>query len=223
VIRTVGVTLRRTAGGGVIIALGLGALSSSPHQLVAVAAASAALPLTSSIPGGSIRDDDRPLPLPAPAAVQVYVLAAPTTPATVRSSASAAASSRPKPRTPVRSGLARAAGPVSGAANGFAYGYCTWWVAHKRYVPWRGNAAQWWWNARIFGFAEGSVPRAGAIMVMGISGTSPQGHVGYVESVNANGSFLVSEMNWWGVPGGGWGLVDYRTVTSMRGILGFIY
>ena len=222
-IRTVGVTLRRTAGGGVIIALGLGALSSSPHQLVAVAAASAALPLTSSIPGGSIRDDDRPLPLPAPAAVQVYVLAAPTTPATVRSSASAAASSRPKPRTPVRSGLARAAGPVSGAANGFAYGYCTWWVAHKRYVPWRGNAAQWWWNARTFGFAEGSVPRAGAIMVMGISGTSPQGHVGYVESVNANGSFLVSEMNWWGVPGGGWGLVDYRTVTSMRGILGFIY
>src|SRR5256886_16994730 len=99
----------------------------------------------------------------------------------------------------------------------------TWWVAHKRYVPWRGNAAQWWWNARAFGFAEGSIPRAGAIMVMGISGTSPQGHVGYIESVNANGSFLVSEMNWWGVPGGGWGRVDYRTGPSLRGILGFIY
>jgi len=27
----------------------------------------------------------------------------------------------------------------------------------------------------------------------------------------------------WGVPGGGWGKVDYRTVTSMTGILGFIY
>jgi surface antigen len=60
-------------------------------------------------------------------------------------------------------------------------------------------------------------------MVMGISGTSPQGHVAYVESVNANGSFVVSEMNWWGVPGGGWNRVDYRTVTSMRGVLGFIY
>ena len=60
-------------------------------------------------------------------------------------------------------------------------------------------------------------------MVMGISGSSPQGHVGYVEAVNPNGSFLISEMNWWGVPGGGWGRVDYRTVTSMRGILGFIY
>ena len=222
-IRTVGVTLRRTVGGGVIVALGLGALSSAPHQLVSVAAASAVLPLTGSIAGGSIQDDDRPLPFEAPAAVQIYVLAAPTPPAVVRSSAPGAAPLRPKPRTPVRLGTTSAARPVSGAANGFAYGYCTWWVAHKRYVPWRGNAAQWWWNARAFGFGEGSVPRAGAIMVMGISATSPQGHVGYVESVNANGSFLVSEMNWWGAPGGGWGRVDYRTVSSMRGILGFIY
>jgi len=223
VIRTVGVTLRRTVGGCVIVALGLGALSSSPHQLVAVAAASAVLPLSGSSAGGSIRDDDRPRPIEASATVQIYVLAAPTPSAVVRSSAPVAAPLRPKSRTPVPSGTASAARPVPGAANGFAYGYCTWWVAHKRYVPWRGNAAQWWWNARAFGFGEGSVARAGAIMVMGISATSPQGHVGYVESVNANGSFLVSEMNWWGVPGGGWGRVDYRTVTSMRGILGFIY
>jgi peptidoglycan DL-endopeptidase LytE len=116
-----------------------------------------------------------------------------------------------------------AVGTVSDAANGFSYGYCTWWVAHKRPIPWRGNAYQWWWNARAFGFAEGPTPRAGAVMVMGISGTSPQGHVAYVESVNPNGSFLVSEMNWWGVPGGGWNRVDYRTVTSMQGVLGFIY
>jgi surface antigen len=47
--------------------------------------------------------------------------------------------------------------------------------------------------------------------------------VAYVESVRPDGSFLVSEMNWWGVPGGGWNRVDYRTVTSMRGVLGFIY
>jgi surface antigen len=110
-----------------------------------------------------------------------------------------------------------------GGSSSFAYGYCTWWVAHKRAIPWRGNAAEWWWNARPFGFAEGAAPQPGAVMVMGVSGTSPEGHVGYVESVNANGSFVVSEMNWWGVPGGGWGRVDYRTVTSMRGILGFIY
>jgi len=119
--------------------------------------------------------------------------------------------------------------PVGGVSieapggNHFAYGYCTWWVAHKRPIPWRGNAYQWWWNARSFGFAEGPTPRAGAVLVMGISGSSPQGHVAYVESVNPDGSFLVSEMNWWGVPGGGWNRVDYRTVKSMSGILGFIY
>jgi surface antigen len=97
-------------------------------------------------------------------------------------------------------------------------------VAHRRSIPWRGNAAQWWWNARPFGYAEGSVPRVGAIMVMGAGGSaSSVGHVAYVERVNANGTFVVSEMNWWGVAGGGWDRVDYRTVTSMRGILGFIY
>jgi surface antigen len=47
--------------------------------------------------------------------------------------------------------------------------------------------------------------------------------VAYVESVRPDGSFVVSEMNWWGVSGGGWNRVDYRTVTSMRGVLGFIY
>src|SRR6266852_2433174 len=70
-------------------------------------------------------------------------------------------------------------------------------------------------------FRGGGMPTSGG----GMPGpsASPQGHVAYVESVNANGSFVVSEMNWWGVPGGGWNRVDYRTVTSMRGVLGFIY
>ena len=109
-------------------------------------------------------------------------------------------------------------GGASGAANGFYYGYCTWWVAHKRYVPWRGNAAQWWWNARPFGLSEGSAPRVGAIMVMGVGPWSPEGHVAYVEEVRPDGSFVVSEMNW-----GRWGVVDLRTITSLKGVLGFIY
>ena len=109
-------------------------------------------------------------------------------------------------------------GGASGASNGFFYGYCTWWVAHKRHVPWRGNAAQWWWNARPFGYAEGITPRVGAIMVMGVGPWSPSGHVAYVEEVRPDGSFVVSEMNW-----GRWGVVDLRTVTSLKGLLGFIY
>ena len=35
------------------------------------------------------------------------------------------------------------------------------------------------------------------------------GHVAYVEEVNADGSILVSDMNY----NGGWGRVSYRTVT----------
>ena len=110
--------------------------------------------------------------------------------------------------------------PVYGSGGKFPYGYCTWWVAHRRYVPWSGNAWQWWYNARQFGYAEGQVPMVGAIMVQGISWTSPVGHVAYVESLNADGSFTVSEMNY-----GAWGVVDYRTIKSTAGLdlLGFIY
>jgi surface antigen/LysM repeat protein len=110
--------------------------------------------------------------------------------------------------------------PVYGAGGKFPYGYCTWWVAHKRFIPWSGNAWQWWYNAQQFGYAEGQVPKVGAIMVQGISWTSPVGHVSYVESVWGDGSFTVSEMNY-----GGWGRVDYRTIKSTAGLdlLGFIY
>jgi len=111
-------------------------------------------------------------------------------------------------------------GPVYGAANHFPWGFCTWWVAHKRDIPWSGNAWEWWWQARQYGYAEGNVPKVGAIMVQGVSGWSPVGHVAYVESVNRDGSFTVSEMNY-----GRWGVMDLRTITSLHGLdlLGFIY
>jgi surface antigen len=209
-IRTVAVTWRRTLGGGAIFALGFGAFSSSSLQRpISAAAATTLLPVSSPI-----HEMDEPTPHQARLAVMIYVEATPEPiPSVIPTQAPfvARALSRPVPPS------------SAGGGNGFDYGYCTWWVANKRYIPWRGNAVQWWWNARPFGFAEGSTPRVGAILVMGISGTSPQGHVAYVESVNPNGSFVVSEMNWWGVPGGGWNRVDYRTVTSMRDVLGFIY
>jgi surface antigen len=110
--------------------------------------------------------------------------------------------------------------PAYGYGGKFPYGYCTWWVAHRRYIPWSGDAWQWWYNARQFGYAEGQLPLVGAVMVQGISWTSPLGHVAYVESLNADGSFTVSEMNYVG-----WGRVDYRTIKSTAGLdlLGFIY
>ena len=222
--RTVGLTLRRTAGGSLLAALSFAALSSAPRQIVAVSAAAPPPQPTASVPMA----DTIPHPTVPTTMVVVEVAAPPIppTPPTLPTPPTVAiATTRPPVQhaTAVAIAPSRAIGPVGGAGNGFSYGYCTWWVAHRRYIPWRGNAYQWWWNARAFGYAEGQTPQPGAIMVMGISGTSPQGHVAYVESTNPNGSFVVSEMNWWGVPGGGWGRVDYRTVTTMRGILGFIY
>jgi surface antigen len=218
--RTVGVRVRRSVGRGAIFALGVGgALSATPHQPAMVSASVVVLPNTSVV-----ADRDDPLPRQPRATVMIYVEATPPPPA--KAAAPPLTASAPLRATSARissSAPSRAVGAVAGEANGFSYGYCTWWVAHKRPIPWRGNAYQWWWNARSFGFAEGATPRVGAVMVMGISGSSPQGHVAYVESVNPDGAFVVSEMNWWGVAGGGWNRVDYRTITSTRGLLGFIY
>jgi LysM repeat protein len=103
-------------------------------------------------------------------------------------------------------------------ANGkFTWGQCTWYVASRRYVPWSGDAWMWWGNARAMGYPEGQVPEPGAIMV---TWESPiYGHVAYVEQVNADGSFVVSEMNFKGVD-----IIDTRTLRVKDvPLIGFIY
>lgn len=94
-----------------------------------------------------------------------------------------------------------------GGANGYAFGYCTWYVASRRAVPnnW-GNASSWFYNAQADGWATGYSPRPGAIAV------EYGNHVAYVESVSG-GSVTVSEMNYWG-NGGGWDRVSYRTTSA---------
>ena len=97
----------------------------------------------------------------------------------------------------------------------FPYGYCTWYVAQRKYVPWGGNAGSWLANARASGKATGSTPRPGAIMV---SGESRWGHVAIVESVSGS-SFTVSEMNY-----AGFGKKSTRTISAgSRVVKGFIY
>jgi surface antigen len=101
-------------------------------------------------------------------------------------------------------------------SNSFAYGYCTWYVATRRNIPWMGNAIDWWPNARPYGYAEGGIPAVGAVMV---TRESPIGHVAYVESVNGDGSWTVSEMNY-----AGWNVVDRRTIhPGGVPLVGFIY
>jgi len=106
---------------------------------------------------------------------------------------------------------------TSTGPNHFPYGWCTWWVAQKRYVPWSGNAIDWYYNAQSYGRPVGSTPVPGSILVTAESG---YGHVAYVESVNGNGSFNVSEMNYQG-----WGIASNRTISRGDGtpIIGFIY
>jgi surface antigen len=107
--------------------------------------------------------------------------------------------------------------PPSGQwPNHFTFGYCTYYVAMKRYVPWFGNAIDWWANAAAYGYPEGQTPQVGSIMVSRESGF---GHVAYVESVNGR-QFTVSEMNWTA-----WDVVDRRTITlgGSVPIVGFIY
>lgn len=104
----------------------------------------------------------------------------------------------------------------SGGGHSFPYGYCTWYVAQKRGgVPWGGNAREWLGNARAAGYATGSKPVPGAIMV---TRESWWGHVAYVESVSGD-SVTISEMN-----KAGYGIVSRRTISNNSGIIrGYIY
>jgi surface antigen len=104
----------------------------------------------------------------------------------------------------------------SAPGNHFTFGYCTWYVANKRPIPWFGNAIDWWPNAAALGYAEGQQPRVGAVMVTRESGYD---HVAYVESVNADGSWVVSEMAFYA-----WDVVDFRTIRPGQvPLVGFIY
>lgn len=109
----------------------------------------------------------------------------------------------------------------AGVGSLYPFGQCTWYVNSRRPAPWGGNAWQWYGRAKAWGRPVGSTPRVGAIMV---TWESPYwGHVAYVEQVYKDGSWLVSEMNYYS-NGGGWGRVSYRHV--MPGtvpLIGFIY
>ncbi len=66
-----------------------------------------------------------------------------------------------------------------------AYGSMPYWGG-------RGNANQWDDNARSAGIPTGTTPKKGAVAVWH---TGRWGHVAWVESVNSNGTFNLSEMN----------------------------
>lgn len=125
----------------------------------------------------------------------------------------------------VSAGLASSDGfrAVYGASNGYDYGYCTWHAANRRAqsgnpLPTNlGHAISWYSRAQGSGMAVGATPRAGAVLWHANMGGL--GHVAFVESVNEDGSILVSDMNY-----PSWGRVTYRTVPpSEFGKYRFIY
>lgn len=103
-----------------------------------------------------------------------------------------------------------------GQGHRFPYGYCTWYVAQKRYIPWRGNAGAWLFNARAFGYKTGKTPTPGSIVVT--TEDRYYGHVALVEKVSKD-TITVSEMNYTG-----WGKKSVRQIArSSRVIKGYIY
>lgn len=122
-------------------------------------------------------------------------------------------------------GISSAAIPYTGASyggNGYAYGYCTWWAAHRRAQVGKpipnnfGNAVTWKSLSQRAGLPGGNTPRQHAVIWFPMGG---YGHVGFVESVGADGSVNISDMNW-----SGWNRVTYRTIpASESGRYYYIY
>ncbi|MFN2463142.1 MAG: CHAP domain-containing protein [Candidatus Dormibacteria bacterium] len=161
--------------------------AASAHGGVVAGGASArVLVLPAELQADRVREHSPVLPAAAPPAV-----ADAATPAAPAAPAPAAPAAPPPPVRP----FAEAA-PAAGSGGHFSWGWCTWYVSTRRYVPWMGNAIEWGVNAAAMGFPEGQAPRVGAIMVTRESG---YGHVAYVEAVDADGNgWTVSEMNYRG-------------------------
>jgi peptidoglycan endopeptidase LytE len=109
-----------------------------------------------------------------------------------------------------------ASGYAVSGNNTYAYGYCTWHAANRRAaigrpIPNRmGNAISWASAARGAGYGVDGDPQAGDVLYHKYQGGA--GHVAFVESINEDGSILVSDMNY----NGGWGRVSYRTVSPSQ-------
>jgi len=100
------------------------------------------------------------------------------------------------------------------AGNRYAEGYCTWYAYNRRAELGRpigsnwGNASTWATYARAGGFRVDKTPEPGAVFQT-TGGWGGAGHVGIVEKVNPDGSFVTSEMNY-----GRWNAVSSRTVSA---------
>lgn len=102
--------------------------------------------------------------------------------------------------------------------NRYDYGYCTWYAFNRRAALGKpiggmwGNASSWASLARASGFSVNNTPSVGAVMQTAY-GAGGYGHVAVVESVNSDGSVLVSEMNY-----AGWNRKSSRTLSAAEAL-----
>ena len=98
--------------------------------------------------------------------------------------------------------------------NRYAYGNCTWYAYERRAAmgmavgSFWGNGGSWAYSARAAGYAVNNTPSYGAVLV---EAGSP-GHVAVVESVAADGTVVVSEMN--NGAYGGFNIINNRTISA---------
>lgn len=110
----------------------------------------------------------------------------------------------------VNSGIASAS-----AGNRYAFGNCTWYVYERRAQLGRpvgsfwGNANSWSIYAQSAGFTVNNQPATGAILS---ERSGYYGHVAVVETVNGDGSIVISEMNNYAY--GGFNIVNKRTISA---------
>ncbi|VKC93018.1 CHAP domain containing protein [Streptococcus pneumoniae] len=141
------------------------------------------------------------------------------------------AQSDPKALEAVREDLYDNSIPGGGDGMGYAYGQCTWGVAVRinqlglklkgrtgekiSIINTMGNGQDWVGTAVRLGGETGKLPKAGAI----ISFAGGQyGHVGFVEKVYPDGSFLISETNYNGNPN-----YTFRKLSGVDGTISFAY
>ncbi|WP_185696144.1 phage tail tip lysozyme [Weissella viridescens] len=112
--------------------------------------------------------------------------------------------------------------------NRYPFGQCTWYVYNRMKqtghpVPWfsgdGGNGSGWGSAAKAHGLkTQANNPKAGwAVSFQGgqYGAVAPYGHIAFVEYVNPDGSFLVSECN---VVNGGSGTISFREFKNGNGL-----
>ena len=103
--------------------------------------------------------------------------------------------------------------------NRYAFGNCTWYAYERRAAIGKpvgsfwGNGGSWGYSAMQSGYTVNNTPAPGAVLV---ERGSP-GHVAVVESVSADGTVVVSEMN--NSAYGGFNIINNRTISAGQATL----